>query len=106
KDWKRVFKYFDEDRSGTIDGLELQTALNQFGMKLSPNLMSAEFSSSLPGSQVGEQTITFDQFVRACVRACVFLKQFMKSFASIDTDKDGCFQLSYEDFMRFYFTLP
>jgi Ca2+-binding EF-hand superfamily protein len=87
-----VFKYFDEDHSGTIDGLKLQTAINQFGMKLSPNLMSAEFctsaplkksllelfsnfvtttiASSLPGSQVGEQTITFDQFVRACVRAC------------------------------------
>ena len=40
------------------------------------------------------------------MRACVFLKQFMESFASIDTDKDGWVQLSYEDFMRFYFTLP
>jgi EF-hand domain len=51
KDWKRVFEHFDKDRSGTIDGLELQTALNQFGMKLSPNLMSlvlAKFCTSAP----------------------------------------------------------
>lgn len=35
-----MFQHFDQDRSGTIDGLELQSALNQFGMKLPPHLLS------------------------------------------------------------------
>jgi Ca2+-binding EF-hand superfamily protein len=105
EEWKLVFEHFDKDRSGTIDGFELQSAMNQFGMKIPPNLMPlvlAKFSTSISGSQVGDQSITFDRFVRACV----FLKQFMELFANIDTDKDGWVQLSYEQFMRFYFTLP
>ena len=35
-----MFEHFDKDRSGTIDSLELQSALHQFGLKLSPQLMS------------------------------------------------------------------
>jgi hypothetical protein len=35
-----VFQHFDKDCSGTIDSFELQSALRQFGMKLSPNLLS------------------------------------------------------------------
>jgi Ca2+-binding EF-hand superfamily protein len=40
QDWQRVFRHFDKDGSGTIDTGELQSALNQFGMKLSPHLLS------------------------------------------------------------------
>jgi Ca2+-binding EF-hand superfamily protein len=40
QDWRRTFQHFDKDHSGTIDGLELQSALHQFGMKLSPQLLS------------------------------------------------------------------
>ena len=124
-----MFQHFDKDRSGTIDGLELQSALNQFGMKLPPHLMSlllakfgtlgkqsmkkssleltsdfatATVASSTSGSEVGEQTITFDRFMRACV----FVKQFMESFRNLDTDKDGWLQLNYEQFLQFYFLLP
>jgi Ca2+-binding EF-hand superfamily protein len=49
-----VFEHFDKDRSGTIDSLELQSALNQFGMKLAPHLMSllvAKFGT------LGQQTL-------------------------------------------------
>ena len=35
-----MFQHFDQDYSGTIDGMELQSALNQFGMKLPPHLVS------------------------------------------------------------------
>jgi hypothetical protein len=59
-------------------------------------------ASSTSGSQVGEQTITFDRFMRACV----FVKQFTESFADLDTDKDGWVQLTYEQFMKFYLMLP
>jgi Ca2+-binding EF-hand superfamily protein len=35
-----VFRHFDRDRSGTIDDSELQSALNQFDMKLPQHLLS------------------------------------------------------------------
>jgi peflin len=35
-----VFRHFDRDRSGTIDGRELQEALRQFGYRLSPQLLT------------------------------------------------------------------
>jgi Ca2+-binding EF-hand superfamily protein len=40
QDWQGVFLHFDRDRSGTIDDQELQSALNQFGYRLSPQLLS------------------------------------------------------------------
>jgi hypothetical protein len=40
QDWQGVFLHFDRDRSGTIDGQELQQALNQFGYRLSPQLLT------------------------------------------------------------------
>jgi len=105
EDWQRVFRHFDRDRSGTIDRSELQKALNQFGMKLPQHLLSllvAKFTSSHSGSEVGDQTITFDRFLRACV----FMKQFTESFANLDTDKDGWVRLDYELFLTVYFSLP
>jgi Ca2+-binding EF-hand superfamily protein len=105
EDWQRVFRHFDKDGSGTIDTWELQSALNQFGMKLSPHLLSllvAKFASATSGSEVGDQTITFDRFMRACV----FVKQFTESYQSLDMDKGGQVQLNYEQFMKFYFMLP
>jgi len=40
QDWQGVFLHFDRDRSGTIDGQELQAALSQFGYRLSPQLLN------------------------------------------------------------------
>lgn len=40
KDWQNVFRHFDRDRSGSIDGQELTQALAQFGYNLSPHLMN------------------------------------------------------------------
>ena len=39
QDWQNVFRHFDRDRSGSIDGGELQQALAQFGYNLSPQLL-------------------------------------------------------------------
>jgi peflin len=39
KDWQNVFRHFDRDRSGSIDGQELAEALRQFGYNLSPPLL-------------------------------------------------------------------
>lgn len=39
-DWQGVFKHFDRDRSGSIDGYELAEALRSFGYNLSPSILT------------------------------------------------------------------
>jgi hypothetical protein len=91
KDWQGVFRHFDQDRSGSIEGHELSSALNSFGYKLSPYLLSLVeqkygerdvvcfvcgrevLISAAPASGPAATGygpppgITFDRFVRACV---------------------------------------
>lgn len=127
QDWQGVFLHFDRDRSGTIDGNELQAALNQFGYRLSPNLLnlllrkygahrsepcfvlfvslSSDMKASAPtsgGYQAAPPGITFDRFVRACV----VVKQITESFSAQDTDRDGWIQMNYESFLQTILTLP
>ncbi|KAG8701032.1 hypothetical protein FRC08_004316 [Ceratobasidium sp. 394] len=40
KDWQGVFKHFDRDSSGSIDGNELSQAMSQFGYPLTPQLLN------------------------------------------------------------------
>jgi Ca2+-binding EF-hand superfamily protein len=40
QDWQNVFRHFDRDNSGSIDGPELTEALRQFGYNLSPQLLT------------------------------------------------------------------
>jgi len=111
-DWQRVFLHFDRDRSGTIDGQELQSALGQFGYRLSPqllNMLQRKYGSApAPAAARGYPAaaappgITFDRFVRACV----VVKQLTESFSALDGDRDGWIQLSYEKFMETVLSLP
>lgn len=39
-DWQNVFRHFDRDRSGSIEGHELAEALRSFGYSLSPPLLT------------------------------------------------------------------
>lgn len=39
-DWQNVFRHFDRDRSGSIEGRELSEALKSFGYGLSPSLLT------------------------------------------------------------------
>ena len=39
KDWQNVFRHFDRDGSGYVDGNEMGEALGQFGYRLSPQLI-------------------------------------------------------------------
>lgn len=107
KDWQDVFKHFDRDHSGSIDGHELASALSSFGYKFSPAILSLieqKYVASGPtamgyGPSPG---ITFDRFVRACV----VVKTLTESFQAVDTDRDGWIQINYEQFLKIVLTAP
>lgn len=61
KDWQDVFRHFDRDHSGSIDGHELSAALSSFGYKLSPMILS------LIEQKYGERHVASDIFVSAGV---------------------------------------
>ena len=97
-DWQNVFRHFDQDRSGSIEGRELADALRSFGYTLSPHLLSlierkyggssfvsARFkhtkdtSASAPSTGYGPPPgITFDRFVRACVVVKTLTESFQR----------------------------
>lgn len=116
KDWQGVFKHFDRDQSGSIDGAELHAALKQFGFDLNPQLLNLvqkkydvkastiapAHGHGMPGMQAPGPGITFDRFVRACV----VVKQLTESFQRLDTDRDGWVQINYDTFMATVLGLP
>ncbi|KAF9443888.1 EF-hand [Macrolepiota fuliginosa MF-IS2] len=108
KDWQNVFKHFDHDRSGSIDGQELQQALRQFGFNLAPamvDLVQKKYDVKASTTQVAggpPPGITFDRFVRACV----VVKQLAETFQKLDTDRDGWIQINYDQFMQTVLSLP
>ncbi|KXN87078.1 Peflin [Leucoagaricus sp. SymC.cos] len=108
KDWQNVFRHFDRDHSGSIDGPELQQALTQFGFNISPvliQLVQKKYDIKASGQHLPGQAlpgISFDRFVRACV----VVKQLTESFQNLDTDKDGWIQISYDQFMQTVLHLP
>jgi peflin len=108
KDWQNVFRHFDRDRSGSIDGQELREALGQFGLNLSPPLLETlqrKYDIKASGvSQYGGPPpgISFDRFVRACV----VVKQLSEAFGKLDTDRDGWIQINYDQFMHTVLSLP
>ncbi|KAL0574100.1 hypothetical protein V5O48_007859 [Marasmius crinis-equi] len=111
-DWQNVFKHFDSDRSGSIDGSELSNALSQFGYNLNPQLLDLvqrKYDPRGTGQGTGRTTIvappagiSFDRFVRACV----VIKQLSEAFKKLDNDKDGWIQINYDQFMHTVLTLP
>jgi Ca2+-binding EF-hand superfamily protein len=105
KDWQNVFRHFDRDRSGSIDGGELRDALAQFGFNLSPtllNLVQKKYASATTSVRGPPPGITFDRFVRACV----VVKQLSEAFQRLDTDRDGWIQINYDQFMETVLSLP
>lgn len=112
KDWQNVFRHFDRDQSGSIDGSELRDALAQFGFRLSPEILTLvqkkydpkppKASNVTGGRAPGVAGISFDRFVRACV----VVKQLSESFQRLDTDRDGWIQINYDQFMTTVLSLP
>jgi len=105
KDWQNVFKHFDRDRSGSIDGGELREALGQFGYNLSPqllDLLQKKYANQAAARGGPPPGISFDRFVRACV----VVKQLSESFQKLDSDRDGWIQINYDQFMNTVLSLP
>ncbi|TFY65503.1 hypothetical protein EVG20_g5563 [Dentipellis fragilis] len=104
-DWQNVFRHFDKDRSGSIDGYELSEALRSFGYNLSPSILTLIEQKYASGPAAGygpPPGITFDRFVRACVA----VKTLTESFQRVDTDRDGWVTMNYEDFMKIVLNAP
>ncbi|GAA5862460.1 hypothetical protein JCM1840_004190 [Sporobolomyces johnsonii] len=105
KEWQQVFRNFDRDRSGTIEGHELANALQTFGYSLSPQLIQILHRKYNPQPPVKSGPlrnnagpppgITFDRFVRCCVS----VRQLSESFKGLDQDRDGWININYETFM-------
>ena len=105
KDWQNVFRHFDRDRSGSIDGGELRDALGQFGYNLSPqllDLLQRKYANQTAARGGPPPGISFDRFVRACV----VVKQLSESFQKLDNDRDGWIQINYDQFMHTVLSLP
>ncbi|KAF7295329.1 EF-hand domain-containing protein [Mycena indigotica] len=104
-DWQNVFRHFDRDGSGSIEGNELASALRSFGYNLSPNLLTLieRKYASAPSTMYGPPPgITFDRFVRACV----VVKTLTEAFQRADNDRDGWIQINYESFMSMVLAAP
>jgi peflin len=101
QDWQNVFRHFDRDQSGTIEGRELSEALRSFGYSLSPPLLTlVEQKYGEQGMEIGLTSkinlyikiasgaaatafgppagITFDRFVRACVVVKTLTEAFQR----------------------------
>jgi len=89
--WKTTFMTYDRDRSGTVEGHEMQQALQSFGYRLSPNAMAAIMKRySINGR------IKFDDFVACCVRLRALTDQFRRR----DTAQQGYANFQYDDFIQ------
>ncbi|KAG1819566.1 uncharacterized protein BJ212DRAFT_1341646 [Suillus subaureus] len=96
-EWQRVFKHFDRDHSGSIEGRELAEALRSFGYNLSPPLLQAleiRYASGAP-SAYGPPP-----------EHCVTVKTLTETFQRADHDNDGWIQLNYEEFLKISLSAP
>ncbi|RKP39712.1 programmed cell death protein 6-like protein, partial [Dimargaris cristalligena] len=99
-DWKKCFQTFDADRSGTIDRNELERALRTFGFNVPPAVIGAiirkfDIHADRIKNQAGRGTVTFDNFIQACVT----VRTLTESFQRFDTNNDGWVQINYEQFL-------
>ncbi|KAF2836354.1 EF-hand [Patellaria atrata CBS 101060] len=90
--WRGLFDRFDADRSGSIQYHEFTEALVAFGYRLSPQFTTLLFRTY---DRRGDNAISFDLFVQACIS----LKRMTDVFKKYDEDRDGYITLSFEEFL-------
>jgi Ca2+-binding EF-hand superfamily protein len=90
--WKQTFDRFDGNKSGSIEGHELQQAFQTMGYNVSPQftqIIVVKFDHH------GQKALTLDNFIQSCV----MLKSLTDAFRQRDTSLTGSVRMSYEDFM-------
>ncbi|KAI8352109.1 hypothetical protein BD560DRAFT_409147 [Blakeslea trispora] len=92
EDWSHCFKKFDYDNSGSIDFHEMKHALRVFGYNVSDAFIRTLVHTF---DKHGGGTVTFDNFVQACVT----LSTLTRSFRARDYENRGSIMISYEDFL-------
>jgi len=105
KDWQGIFRRFDSDRSGSIEGNELGHALSQFGYNLNNELLillERKYVAAPSGQGRPPAGISFDRFLRACVG----VKQLTDTFNQYDTARSGWVQLNYDMFLKVVLSAP
>ncbi|UJR20762.1 hypothetical protein I4U23_023880 [Adineta vaga] len=97
-EWEKVFRGFDEDKSGSIDKTEFRKALTSFGYRLSDrfyDLLIRKFD------RTGRGTVAFDDFIQACVS----IQTLTNAFRQHDRLQNGQITINYEDFLSLVFSL-
>ncbi|XP_026228777.1 sorcin [Anabas testudineus] len=89
--WKTTFMSFDRDRSGAVEGQELQQAITTMGYNLSPQAMNCIMKRYSVNNR-----IPFDEFVSCCVRLRALTDQFRRR----DTSQTGNASFQYDDFIQ------
>ncbi|KAK9514378.1 hypothetical protein VZT92_027850 [Zoarces viviparus] len=89
--WKSTFMSYDRDRSGTVEGNELQHALNSMGFNLSPQAMNIVMKR-----HSCEGRIAFDDFVGCCTKLRALTDQFRRR----DQRQTGAATFQYDDFIQ------
>ncbi|XP_068179181.1 sorcin-like isoform X2 [Antennarius striatus] len=89
--WKTTFMNYDRDRSGTMEGHELQQAITAFGYNLSPQALGIIMKRYSINGRIG-----FDDFVSCCVK----LRGLSEQFQRRDTTRTGKAMFQYDDFIQ------
>ncbi|KAI3361374.1 hypothetical protein L3Q82_012934 [Scortum barcoo] len=89
--WKNTFASYDRDRSGTVEGHELQYAITSMGYNLSPQAMNIIMKRYSTNGRIG-----FDDFITCCVRLRALTDQYRRR----DTTQTGTATFQYDDFIQ------
>ncbi|XP_051261386.1 sorcin isoform X2 [Dicentrarchus labrax] len=93
--WKNTFASYDRDRSGTVEGPEMQQAINTMGYNLSPQAMNVIMNRYSTSGR-----IAFDDFVSSCVK----LRCLTDHFRRRDTNQSGTAMFQYDDHQQAVFS--
>lgn len=89
--WKQNFMMFDQDRSGTMEPVEMSQSISSMGYRISPqalNVIIKRYSKS--------GRIYFDDYVACCVK----LRALTDTFRRRDTMQQGNVSFPYDDFIQ------
>nr|XP_033958168.1 sorcin-like [Pseudochaenichthys georgianus] len=89
--WKNTFASYDRDRSGTVEGHELQQAFSAMGYNLSPQAISIIMNRYSVQRRIG-----FDDFMSCCIK----LRTLTDHFQRRDTTRTGRAEFQFDEFIQ------